>query len=140
MSITKINTDVEILSCWDVMLVLRPHLKKDEFLAKVKRQYEQGYQIAAMMSDNQAVALIGYRILEFMAWGKILYIDDLITHPDQKRKGYGGQLLDWTFDVAKENNCDEVHLDTGHHRHDAHRLYLNKGFSINSHHLSKPVK
>ena len=140
MSIIEVKTDEEILSCWDVMLVLRPHLIKDDFLTKVKRQYEQGYQIAAIVPENKAFALIGFRILEFMAWGKVLYIDDLITHPDHKRNGYGGKLLDWVFEAAKENGCDEVHLDTGHHRHDAHRLYLNKGFSINSHHLSKTVK
>jgi hypothetical protein len=32
--------------------------------------------------------------------------------------------------------CDEVHLDTGFSRHDAHRLYLNKGFKLSCHHMS----
>ena len=72
-----------------------------------------------------------------MVWGKVLYIDDLITDPDKKRRGYGGKSLDWLEAEAQQLNSDEIYLDTGHGRHDAHRLYLNKGFILSSHHMSK---
>jgi GNAT superfamily N-acetyltransferase len=78
----------------------------------------------------------GFRFAEFFAWGKILYIDDLITIPEEKKRGYAGKLLDWLIAYAQNHQCNGVHLDTGYTRHDAHRLYLRKGFQLSGHHLA----
>lgn len=40
--------------------------------------------------------------------------------------GFGGALMDWILEQGSELECDEVHVDTGFHRHEAHRLYLTK--------------
>jgi len=89
------------------------------------------------LRDSEAVvAAAGYRILEFLAWGRVLYIDDLITLPEKRGAGYAGALMDWMIDHAREQRCDEIHLDSGYQRHDAHRLYLNKGLQLGCHHFS----
>lgn len=119
------------------MKVLRPHLAEIDFLGKVRRQEKQGYQLAACIDRNEVCALAGFRVGEFMAWGKVLYLDDLITDPEKKKNGYGGSLMKWIQDVAEKCGCDEIHLDTGYGRNDAHRLYLKNGFLLASHHLSK---
>lgn len=141
MNIKLLETDTEILESFHVMKVLRPHLVQEDYLEKVRRQQDNdGYSLLAAIDDNGEIgALAGFRIAEFMDWGKILYIDDLITDPDKKRKGFAGALLDWLDAEAREAGCDEIHLDTGHQRHDAHRLYLNKGFTLSSHHMSKKL-
>ena len=66
----------------------------------------------------------------------MLYIDDLITGNQYKNNGYGRLLLDHVINYAKSLNCNQVHLDTGYSRHDAHKLYLKKGFILSSHHMS----
>jgi hypothetical protein len=43
--------------------------------------------------------------------------------------------LDFIKQYAIELGCDAIHLDSGHQRHDAHRLYLQKKFRIASHHF-----
>ena len=139
MEILVVQTDDEIEKCFEVMHFLRPHLLKDKFIEKVHKQFDQGYQMACIGDNDIAFSLIGYRFLETMAWGRILYIDDLITHPDHQRSGYAGMLLDWVFEVAQNKGCDEIHLDSGYQRLDAHRLYLNKGFHMTSHHFSKSI-
>ena len=75
-----------------------------------------------------------------MAWGKILYLDDLITDPNKLKRGYAGALLDWLEEVGKQNGCDELHLDTGPQRLDAHRLYHKKAWQISSYHMSKALR
>jgi GNAT superfamily N-acetyltransferase len=65
-----------------------------------------------------------------------LYIDDLITKEKNRGKGHGKALLDHATAIARDNECDEVHLDTGYARHAAHKVYLNQGFQMRSHHLS----
>ncbi len=85
------------------------------------------------------MATIGFRYLQFLYNGKHFYIDDLVTLPAARKKGYGAVLLNYVFEIAKQNGFKSVTLDSGHHRHEAHRLYLNKGFTISSHHFSKQL-
>lgn len=134
--IIELTTQDQFERAFDLYIVLRPHLKREGFAEKIQRQYSQGFRITTIEEEGRFVALVGYRLFECTAWGQVLYIDDLITDPQLKRRGFGGQLLDWVIQKAKDSQCDEVHLDTGHSRFDAHRLYLNKGFQLNCHHLA----
>lgn len=134
------RTDEQIASCFDAFLALRPHLTQAQFLPQVRRQEAQGYQIVALTDDGQVKSAAGFRLGEFLAWGRILYIDDLTTLPEARGKGHGGRLLDWLCAHALAQQCDAVHLDTGYARHAAHRLYLAKGFELSSHHMAKPLK
>lgn len=131
------GTEAEIGSCFDAFKALRPNLENREtFIAQVLRQQQQSYNIVAIQSDGKVPSAAGFRFGEFLAWGKVLYVDDLTTLPDCRGRGYGGQLLDWLIDHARSEGCDSLHLDTGYARHDAHRLYLKKGLLLASHHLA----
>ncbi|MDR3393355.1 MAG: GNAT family N-acetyltransferase [Sulfuriferula sp.] len=130
------QSDQEIQNCFPAFKALRPHLSASNFLPQVRRQQAQGYQMLALEHERRIRSAAGFRIAEFLAWGQILYIDDLITLPDQTRHGYGGKLLDWLIAHAHSRQCQGLHLDSGYMRHDAHRLYLHKGFQLSSHHLA----
>lgn len=135
------TTEEQIQSCYGVLRQLRPHLTEQSvFVEQVRRQLREGYHLAYIETDDEVKALAGFRILEFLAWGKVLYVDDLITDSEARRNGYGGTLLKWLIEWAKKENCDQVHLDSGPHRHEAHRLYLNHGFKIIGHHLALNFK
>jgi len=136
MSIEIATTEAEIKSCYPVLKQLRPHLKsEDAFFEQVMRQSEEGYTLVYLTVEGRVQAAAGFRFLECLAWGKILYIDDLITDENARKNGMGSALLNWLKDRAKENGCDQVHLDSGPQRHDAHRLYLNHKFKIVAHHF-----
>lgn len=130
------DSDADIESCFPVYLALRPHLVRVEFVPQIRRQQRQSFKIVALRQDGAIRSAAGFRLAEFTAWGRVLYIDDLTTLPEQRSKGFGALLLDWLIAHAREHNCNAVHLDTGYGRHDAHRLYLNKGFRLSSHHMS----
>lgn len=100
---------------------------------------DHDYVLVYIAAQGQVVAAAGYRVAEFLAWGRTFYVDDLITPSASRRKGYGGTLLDWLMEKAKELSCDQFHLDSGVHRHDAHRLYLGRKLQISSHHFSKEI-
>lgn len=130
------DSDNEVQDCFPVFKVLRPHLNEEKFLPQVRRQQSQGFQVLALKHDGIVKSAAGFRFAEFLAWGKVLYIDDLITLPEEKKRGYAGELLDWLIVHAQSQKCDGLHLDTGYARHDAHRLYLRKGLQLNCHHLA----
>jgi len=134
----QLATDGEqIRSCYKIMHQLRPHLTSEEaFVSQVQRQIQEGYRLAYIQNDGQVKSLAGFRFLEFLAWGKVMYIDDLVSDAATRRNGYGSKILKWLINEAKKEQCDQVHLDSGPQRYDAHRLYLNHGFKIIGHHFA----
>ena len=140
MNILKATSDTEIGALFQVFKVLRPHLIEAEFVSRIRRQRSQGYRLIYLRDPEAVAAAAGYRILEFLAWGKVLYIDDLITLSEKRGAGFAGALMDWLIAHAREQKCDELHLDSGYQRHDAHRLYLNKGMQLGCHHFSMKLK
>jgi GNAT superfamily N-acetyltransferase len=134
--IEEARTRDEIMACWPVINELRPHVSEAEVVAKVQLQMtEQTYRLMYIREGSTVVAFLGFRILNFLWSGKTLYIDDLCTLSTAHRRGNAGTLLDWAIAHAKTEKCDAVSLDSGYTRNNAHRLYLNKGFDLASHHF-----
>lgn len=129
------RSDQEIQGCFDVMVQLRPHLKREEFVSRIRRQQEgSGYELAYVTAGS-VKAVAGFRISECLAWGKFLYVDDLVAGSGDRSQGYGGILFDWLVAYAREAGCNEFHLDSGVQRFDAHRFYLKRRMAIEAHHF-----
>lgn len=120
--------------------MLRPHLHQDNFVATILEMLSEGYQLAFVEEGGKAVSAVGFRYLQFLYNGKHFYIDDLSTLPEARGKGYAALLIDHVVNLARQRGYDYVTLDSGYHRVDAHRLYLNKGFTLSSHHFSKKLE
>ncbi|MDZ8187440.1 MAG: GNAT family N-acetyltransferase [Nostoc sp. ChiSLP02] len=136
MSIRLAESDFQILGCFPVMSQLRPHLEEAKFLEQVRYQMKQGYQIAFLATEEQPVAVAGFRILTCLSSGKFLYIDDLVVDEFKRSQNYGQQLFQWLVEYARENYCQQLRLDSGIQRFAAHRFYLMQRMSITAHHFS----
>lgn len=127
MNIQLANTDTEIADCFPVMHELRPHLDEKGFVAQVRRQQQDGYRIAFVEDKGFPMAVAGFRLGENLAWGRFLYVDDLVTTSMQRSQGYGAALLEWLKEYARQEGCGQLHLDSGMAREDAHRFYEREG-------------
>lgn len=130
-------TDEEIGNCFDVMLELRPHLKKAEFVTVVRDMEKEGYKLLFIEEKGTVVAVAGYRIYSNLFMGKNLYIDDLVTSEKVRSQGYGEKIVKWLRNEARKENCNFYHLDSGTHRGEAHKFYFRQGFKIASYHFSE---
>ncbi len=139
MDIQTARSGADIRKCWPVMKLLRPHLDEATFVPLVQQMMEEGYELAFIEENGIAAAAIGFRYQQKLFDGKQIYVDDLTTLEEHRGKGYAGHLLDHVFDLARQRGYACVTLDSGPQRHDAHRLYLNKGFRISSMHFSKEL-
>jgi GNAT superfamily N-acetyltransferase len=83
----------------------------------------------AYLDDDGIKAVAGYRISDWLAGGRYLEIEDLVTAEDQRSRGYGGLLFDWVVDLARRSGCLQVRLVSHVRRVDAHRFYLRKGMT-----------
>ena len=121
------ETPAEIAACFPVMAQLRPQYAQDEFMTRVQRQIKDGYRLASLSANGVVQAVAGYRFIENLAWGRFLYVDDLVTDQAARSQGCGKALLAWLTEHARQNRCAQLHLDSGAHRKDAHRFYLREG-------------
>ncbi|HEX6124326.1 MAG TPA: GNAT family N-acetyltransferase [Pyrinomonadaceae bacterium] len=135
--ITFATTDTEILDCYDVMSQLRPHIAREDFVPRVRRQMDCfDFKLPYLVDAGEVKAVGGIRVSEWLHGGKYLEIDDLVAKDGDRSKGYGGELFDWILTYAREQNCNHVRLLSGVQRFDAHRFYLRKRMNIEAHYFS----
>lgn len=138
--VERIESDSQIMAIYPVMRQLRAHVPESEFLEKVRRQQQtNNYHLAAVMEGSSVKCVAGYRIAECMAWGKFLYVDDLVTDENARSNDYGKQLMSWLMEEARQNDCGQLHLDSGVQRHAAHRFYLRERMDITCYHFARLV-
>ena len=127
------------------MKALRTHLADEaEFVRRVDEvQRPEGYRLIGAFDREEpaAAAVAGFREGNNLAWGHFMYVDDLATRPEFRRRGLGRGLLVWLAREAARLGCEQLHLDSGVglERADAHRLYLNSGLVISSHHFAREL-
>ncbi|KYG66442.1 hypothetical protein AZI86_05180 [Bdellovibrio bacteriovorus] len=104
----------DLKRCFPVMRELRPHLSYEEYLLIYQEaQKTDGYEIVAVESGDQILALIGYRFLSDFVRGRHLYIDDLVSTESARSQGLGAKLLIYAEEIAKQNKCKVLRLCTG---------------------------
>lgn len=139
MDIRIASTDQEFDACFDVVSALRPHLDRDGFPSLVRRLASiAGFQLAYLDNDGiQCVA--GFRISEWLAGGRYLEIEDLVSREDARSKGHGGRLFDWLVEHARAKGCDHVRLVSRLSRLQAHEFYKRKGMTADAFYFSLPL-
>src|SRR5688500_4189037 len=90
---TLAETEAQIAACFSTFLELRPHLTAESFLSRVRQQQLSGFRLAYLEEEGECVCCAGFRILENLAWGKFLYVDDLTTHETARSRGFGPEVL-----------------------------------------------
>ena len=134
--IQKVTTDEQILATRTVMRQLRPNVPFEEYLATIRRMMlTNGYHLVALYTEDTVRAVAGYRFMEMLYCGHILYVDDLNTDEDHRSQGYGQALMDWLKSEARAHGCRQLHLDSGVQRENTHRYYFREGLTINCYHF-----
>lgn len=142
MSTVKLaDSDADLRRCFAVMRQLRPHFDNEEaFVAQARRQMTQErWRLAFVEDRDQVVAVAGFRLLECLATGKTLYVDDLVTSEERRSKGHGESLMRWLETHARKVGCQTFSLDSGTQRTGAHKFYFRMGMVIPSFHFAKKL-
>jgi GNAT superfamily N-acetyltransferase len=135
-TIVVATSDEQILATCDVMRQLRPSVPAEEYLPTLRRLMQtDGYRLVALCEAGAVRAVAGYRFMEMLYCGKIMYVDDLNTDEAHRSRGFGKTLLAWLKAEAKANACAQVHLDSGVQREQTHRFYFREGLTISAYHF-----
>lgn len=140
MEIRICGNDEEIRSCYAVISQLRPHLDEDSFVRRVLLQGAEAFMLAYLKDTrDKVVGVCGFRIVNNLGFGRILFVDDLVVDENERSKGLGKILFDWLITFGKENGCGRIHLDSAVHRVGAHKFYMDQHMAIASFHFSKEI-
>jgi GNAT superfamily N-acetyltransferase len=135
-NIAVATSDEDILATREVMLQLRPAVRPQEYLPTVRKMMRtDGYHLARLSENGAVRAVAGYRFMEMLYCGKIMYVDDLNTEEAYRSQGFGKALIDWLKAEARAHACTQIHLDSGVQREQTHRFYFREGLAINAYHF-----
>lgn len=136
--------ETETERAYEAMHALRPRVgTPSEFTERVNHRLRpEGYRLVAVRDGDRVVAVAGFRVGHDLAAGRFLYVDDVSTHPEHRRQGHAGRLVDWLLEEARRLDCDTFELDSGTRpeRDDAYRLYLNKRLAIRAMHFTRLMR
>jgi GNAT superfamily N-acetyltransferase len=124
------------------LLELRPHLETPvRAVERADALRAGGYRLAGSFEagEEEAAAVAGFRLGESLAWGRHVYVDDLVTRAERRGRGHADAVLAWVVDRARAEGASQLHLDSGVglDRVDAHRFYLRHGMVIAAHHFAR---
>ena len=125
--IRELRSDAEITAAFPLMSSLRDRIVDGTFLAEVRRQQIEGYELVGAFADDRLVALAGVRRSHTLARGEHLFVDDLVTDESHRGKGYGRALLRWLAERARAEGIGQIHLDS---RFTAKGFYEHEGFTL----------
>ena len=136
----------ETTSAFAALSVLRPMLNDiNRFVEQVNNvQRTQGYRLLGVFEEGKsnAVAVCGFREETNLVSGRHLHIDDLVTVPNCRGRGYAAMLLNAVREIAIKDGitCIETDSNVGNDRTHAHRLYFQNGFAIQAYHFIYKTK
>ncbi|MBP1970441.1 GNAT superfamily N-acetyltransferase [Virgibacillus natechei] len=126
-TIKELQSQDEITQAFSVMNQLRTHLDENSYLKLVTEAMEKDmYRLFALYDQDEVVAVIGFKPMITLYYGRFVWVCDLVTSESERSNGHGEKLLSFVHEWAKENGYENVALSSGLKRTEAHRFYEEK--------------
>ncbi len=118
---------------------LRPHLQAD-YIAQMAGIFEDGGEMVVAADGEDVLGVAVYRLFRDTFSGTKCYVDDLVTTSQRRSQGVGKLLLDWLTHEATQRGAQNLILDSGTQRTQAHRFYFREGLVVECFNFRKPLQ
>jgi GNAT superfamily N-acetyltransferase len=136
MNIQIAESDAQIAATFDVMAQLRPHLAREAYVPLIRGlMASDGFRLAALTDGGEVRAVAGYRYMNMLYCGRLLYLDDFVTDERVRSRGYGARLLGWLKEEGRREGCTELQLISHVRREQAHRFYFRESLGMECFHF-----
>ncbi|MCL2108476.1 MAG: GNAT family N-acetyltransferase [Oscillospiraceae bacterium] len=94
---------------------------------------DKNHRILLIEVAGKAVATCVLLLVPNLTRGARPYaiVENVVTLPDERKKGYGKAVLDYAAEIARSANCYKISLMTGRKDAPTLRFYENAGFNRN---------
>ena len=107
--------------------------KPEKFRISLEQMKEEQAHFRCLVVENETEGIIGFATT-FIAWyswiGKSLYLDDIYIVEKHRGHGFGSQLMNAVFQIAKEENCKKIKWQVSKWNKNAIEFYKKKGAEI----------
>jgi len=117
---------------------LRAALPPD-YESKMQRVFAGGARMCVAVEGDEVAGVAVYRMYENTSTGRQLYVDDLVTDERRRSAGVGRALLGYLEQKARAAKFDNLSLDSGTQRAQAHKFYFREGMVVTSFHFAKKL-
>jgi GNAT superfamily N-acetyltransferase len=111
-----------------------------QYEAKMRRVFEGGARMCVAVEGTVVAGVAVYRIYENTFQGRQLYVDDLVTDEKRRSTGVGRALLSYLEQKARAAILENLALDSGTQRQQAHKFYFREGMVVTAFHFGKRLK
>ena len=132
--------DDRLAAVYPVMRELRDQLSEEQFNDLYATGHPDGYRVVGLFDGDECRACAGYRILTNFVSGRHIYVDDLVTAEQWRSHGYGRLLNKYLLELARNEECSSVQLDSNTRRREAHRFYFRERYTIEAFHFTHPLR
>ncbi len=140
MMIEHAETDEQIAATFDVMAQLRPHLVRTDYVRLIRGLMEtERFRLVTLLDGGEVRAVAGYRFMDMLYCGRLLYLEDFVTDARVRSRGYGARLLAWLKEEGRTQGCSELQLISRVVREQAHRFYFREGLGIECFHFRAKI-
>jgi GNAT superfamily N-acetyltransferase len=122
-----LETDQEIADAFPLMSALRDRIRAETFVAEIRRQQQDGYELIGGFDEGRLVTLAGIRRSHTLSRGEHLFVDDLVTDESSRGRGYGRETMQWLASRAQTERIPRIYLDS---RLTARGFYERVGFTF----------
>jgi len=118
---------------------LRTTLPSD-YAGKMRRVFAGGARMCLAVEGAEVAGVAVYRVYENTFQGRQLYVDDLVSDERRRSTGVGRALLAYLEQKARAAGLENLALDSGTQRQQAHKFYFREGMVVTSFHFGKRLK
>lgn len=95
-NIQELQSQKEIVEAYPIMKQLRSHLDQETYVGLVSEaQQKDRYRMYALNQNEKIVAVVGFKPMITLYYGRFIWVCDLVTDDHQRSKGYGELLLEF---------------------------------------------
>ncbi len=106
--------------------------KQERGLRMILEQPKLG-RIFVLRTDHQAIGMVNLLFtISTAEGGPVVLMEDVIVHPQHRRQGYGGLLLDYAVQFSREKGFKRITLLTDRISAKSQAFFASHGFSFSS--------
>ncbi len=135
-TLKELHSLEDMLVFIDVLNELYPSLTPEAYAKELQEMLPNNnyFQLAAF-HDEECVGITGIWIGTKLWCGKYLEIDNLVVTKKYRSEGVGKLMFDRVEELARDNGCSMVALDSYTTNFKAHKFFYNQGFGPKGFHF-----
>ena len=106
--------------------------KQEQGIRMILEQPKLG-RIFVLRTDHQVIGMVNLLFtISTAEGGPVVLMEDVIVHPQHRRQGYGGRLLEYAVDFARQKSFKRITLLTDRISATSQTFFASHGFGFSS--------